>query len=315
MGVSAGAGSILHQLTAYKGLQGPSPFQQAILQSPAWEPNFDTNKQEKTFCQFLKILNVSTIEEARQLPSDKLIAANAYQVSKSLYGAFTYGPVVDGIFVPDLPARLLLRGDFDRNVKILNGHTANEALMYTPPSSVQEYGLSTLLDEHFPEITSDMREVMTNLLYPPILDGKHGYRSWVERVSLVLSDICFQCNLYYLDHAYENNTFSYLYSIPPALHWLDQPYTFYIKGQKSVLDSPLSQVANETVAYILQDYLTSFALTGRPSSPLGPVFNIYGSESRVLRIGMNNITEMRDPACNSRCLYWQTAFNFYKGDR
>ncbi|KAF7595443.1 hypothetical protein BBP40_006065 [Aspergillus hancockii] len=293
LGVSAGAGSILHQLTAYKGLQGPSLFQQAILQSPAWEPNFNTNKQEKVFCQFLKFLNVSTIEEARQLPAEKLIAANAYQVSKSLYGSFTYGPVVDGIFVPDLPSQLLLHGDFDHNVKILNGHTTNEALMYTPPSSMQDNGLFTLLDGHFPEMTQEMKEAMANILYPPILDGNHGYRSWVERVSLVLSDICFQCNSYYVNHAYENNSFSYLFSIPPAIHWLDQPYTFYIKGQKSAVELPLFQVANETLAYILQDYLTSFARTGKPSSPHGPAFNIYGPESRVLAMGMNNITEMR----------------------
>ncbi|PIG80691.1 carboxylesterase [Aspergillus arachidicola] len=110
----------------------------AILQSPAWEPNYDTDKQERTFRQYLKLLNVSTIEEARQLPSEKLIAANTHQVSSSPYGTFTYGPVVDGVFVPDPPGKLLLRGEFDHSVKILNGHTLNEALIYTPPSSFQE---------------------------------------------------------------------------------------------------------------------------------------------------------------------------------
>lgn len=34
MGESAGGGSIMHQITAFGGLQGPAPFQQAILQSP-----------------------------------------------------------------------------------------------------------------------------------------------------------------------------------------------------------------------------------------------------------------------------------------
>lgn len=33
-GESAGAGSIMHQITAFGGLQGPAPFQQAVLQSP-----------------------------------------------------------------------------------------------------------------------------------------------------------------------------------------------------------------------------------------------------------------------------------------
>ena len=33
-GESAGGGSIMHQITAFGGLKGAAPFQQAILQSP-----------------------------------------------------------------------------------------------------------------------------------------------------------------------------------------------------------------------------------------------------------------------------------------
>ena len=36
MGESAGGASILWQIIAYGGMQGPAPFQQAIIQSPAW---------------------------------------------------------------------------------------------------------------------------------------------------------------------------------------------------------------------------------------------------------------------------------------
>ncbi|KAE8400882.1 Alpha/Beta hydrolase protein [Aspergillus pseudonomiae] len=290
MGVSAGSGSILHQLTAYQGRQGPSLFQQAILQSPAWEPNYDTDKQERTFRRYLELLNVSTIEEARQLPSEKLIAANAHQVSSSLYGTFTYGPVVDGVFVSDLPGKLLLRGEFDHSVRILNGHTLNEALMYTPPSSFQEWGLLSLMDEHFLDLSEDMKETIVNVLHPPILDGTYGYRGW--------------------NHAYKNSTYSYVFSIPPAMHWMDHPYSFYTKGAKPLAESLLFQVTNETVAFILQDYVTSFVQTGKPTSPLAPPLEIYGPESRVVSIGMNNITGMRDPACNARCVYWQNAFTY-----
>ncbi|KAB8214119.1 Alpha/Beta hydrolase protein [Aspergillus novoparasiticus] len=314
MGVSSGSGSILHQLAAYKGLQGPSLFQQAILQSPAWEPNYDTDKQERTFRQYLKLLNVSTIEEARQLPSEKLIAANTHQVSSSPYGTFTYGPVVDGVFVPDLPGKLLLRGEFDHSVKILNGHTLNEALMYTPPSSFQEWGSLALMDENFLDLSEDMKETIVNVLYPPILDGKYGYRGWVERVSSALSDICFQCNSYHLNHAYSNSTYTYVFSIPPAMHWMDHPYSFYIKDAKPLVENPLFQVTNETVAFILQDYVTSFVQTGKLTSSLAPPLEIYGPESRVVSIGSNNITRMRDPACNARCVYWQTAFAYSRDD-
>ncbi|KAE8144823.1 Alpha/Beta hydrolase protein [Aspergillus avenaceus] len=308
MGVSAGAGSLLHQLTAYKGLQGPNLFQQAVLQSPAWEPNFVKNGQERTTRRFLRILNVTTIDQARQLPSDKLISANTYQIAKSIYGSFTYGPVVDGSFAPGLPGELLARGQFDHNVKILNGHTTNEALMYTSPANFKENGFHEMLN-NFPQLSKQLGETTANTLYPPFLGGAHGYKGWVERASLALSDICFQCHSYYVNHAYENNTYSYVFSIPPGMHWMDQPYTFYIKGEKSSrVNSPIFRVANETVAYILQDYITSFAQVGVPTSPLGPPLRKYGPENRVVMFELDNITGIYDPAANPRCLYWQTAF-------
>ena len=37
IGESAGGGSILHQITAFGGFQGPVPFQQGVLQSPGFQ--------------------------------------------------------------------------------------------------------------------------------------------------------------------------------------------------------------------------------------------------------------------------------------
>ncbi|KAL9011611.1 MAG: hypothetical protein Q9173_003557 [Seirophora scorigena] len=60
-------------------------------------------QQETTFNAFLSLLNVSTLQEARQLPSSALIEANVRQVGASPYGLFTYGPVVDGLIAPGIP--------------------------------------------------------------------------------------------------------------------------------------------------------------------------------------------------------------------
>ena len=73
-----------------------------------------SHQQEKVFNLFLKLLNVSSLQEARKLPSSALIAANLMQVGlESDYGFFTYGPVVDGAFTPALPGKLLLQGAFN----------------------------------------------------------------------------------------------------------------------------------------------------------------------------------------------------------
>ena len=93
MGESAGGASILWQLIAFGGAQGPAPFQQAIIQSPAWVEDIGTSQQEDLFNDFLSLLNVSTIDEARQLQSTKLIDANIQLVGNSPYGTFIVDPV------------------------------------------------------------------------------------------------------------------------------------------------------------------------------------------------------------------------------
>merc|ERR1712070_598646 len=108
-GESAGGGSIMHQITAYGGKNGPAPFQQAIPQSPGWQPIVSNQVEEQQFSTFLDLLNVSTLDQARQLPSSALQEANMKQVGNAEYGTFVYGPTVDGNFVPHLPGELAAR--------------------------------------------------------------------------------------------------------------------------------------------------------------------------------------------------------------
>lgn len=91
MGESAGGGSIMHQITAFGGLNGPVPFQQAVLQSAAFQNVASNLQEETTFNTFLALLNISTIEEARHLPLTALQTVNIVQVANSSYGDFTYG--------------------------------------------------------------------------------------------------------------------------------------------------------------------------------------------------------------------------------
>ena len=89
IGESAGGGSILHQITAYGGVK--APFQQAILQSPAFIPKPLINQTETAFEEFLAAANVSTLEEARTLDTSVLQLANKITQAKAFYGTFTFG--------------------------------------------------------------------------------------------------------------------------------------------------------------------------------------------------------------------------------
>ena len=194
IGESAGGGSIMHQITAFGGNKGPAPFQQAVLQSPAFQNLPSYYQQEQTFNTFLNLTNVSTIEEARKLPYSTLQMANIVQVGNSSYGQFTYGPAVDGLIAPAIPGKLLLQGSFDKNLKIMVGHNADEGFVFTSPYITNDTTFNEYVQAAFPTIQPAVASYVENTLYPPnktgIL-GLTGYSDETGRVDLIVSESTF----------------------------------------------------------------------------------------------------------------------------
>ncbi|KAL8942451.1 MAG: hypothetical protein Q9216_001651 [Gyalolechia sp. 2 TL-2023] len=234
-GESAGGGSIMHQITAFGGVAGKAPFQQAVLQSGAFQNLPGNFQQEQTFNAFLSLLNVSTLQEARQLPSSALIQANIQQVGASAYGLFTYGPVVDGLFAPGIPGKLLLQGSFDHDLKLMLGHNADEGLVFTSPFLDNDTAYDTYIESTFPDISPSVAQYIDEELYP-VPSNSTLYEDDIGRASLSISESTFVCNTLYLNRAFGNQTYAYQFSVPPALHGQDIPYTFF-NGPESSRDA------------------------------------------------------------------------------
>ncbi|KAL8702647.1 MAG: hypothetical protein Q9201_004172 [Fulgogasparrea decipioides] len=300
-GESAGGGSIMHQVTAFGGLAGKAPFQRAVLQSPAFSNIPSNYQQEETFDAFLALLNVSTLQEARQLPSSALMKANAQQVGTSPYSFFTYGPVVDGLFAPAIPGKLLLQGSFDRGLKLMLGYNADEGLGFTSPFVTNDTAYNEYVTSAFPGISPGVANYVENELYPPASDST-PYKDEIGRASMTISESSFVCNTLYLDRAFGNNTYVYQFSVPPALHGQDVAYTFF--------NGPNMAVLSDATAVALQEYITSFAETGVPSGPSIPTFPLYANGSTVLNLNATSITQIMDPTANARCLWWQKALYY-----
>ncbi|KAI4752487.1 carboxylesterase family protein-like protein [Aureobasidium sp. EXF-3400] len=310
-GESAGGGSIMHQITAFGGLKGPAPFAGAVPQSPGFFPIVSASAQEAVFDNFLALLNVSTLAEARKLPSSAIIAANAKQVGGAPYGQFVYGPTVDGDFVPALPGQLLARGQFDKNISVMTGHNANEGLLFTSPFIDNNTALDAFLLTSFPALTymPATLKYITQVLYPPIFDGSQAqnYTNQIGRVEAILSEFSFTCNAVWLNKAYNNETHAYLFDVPPSLHGQDIAYTYYNGNGSTTAGTGGTSfgVQNVPVAIAMQEFITEFAKTGNPNSRGLPFFPMYGSNATVLALGPRTISPMRDPAASARCAWWQ----------
>ena len=301
-GESAGGGSIMHQITAYGGLKGTVPFQQAVPQSPGWSPQQSNIQQENTYQKLLRLTNSTSLADLRALPSEAIIRANAQQVAyDSQYGQFIYGPVVDGSFVPQQPGQLLAQGRFDKSVRVMVGHNANEGALFTPPYITSDDTLRAQLQTAFPFAPRQSIDYITQTLYPAVFDGTYPYNTQYTRAAFITAEAIFTCNTNYLSTAYGNETYSYLFAVPPALHGQDVPYTYFPGGAAT------GTVTNTTVAIALQEFIASFAEEGVPAAPGVMQFNMYGPDASVLRLNVTGIDQIRDSNANARCSWWQKA--------
>lgn len=305
IGESAGGGSIVHQITAFGGTMGPVPFQRAIPQSPGWVPVTSNDTQNNVYRQLLKLTNTVDFAGLRALSSEVIMAANFRHIRDySEWGSYTYGPVVDGEFVPNLPGKLLESGGFDHNVKVMVGHNANEGAYFTPPYVTDTSMIKKQLKLVIPGIPDSSIEYITGTLYPDpanangaILPYKHNY----ERANLIISEAIFTCQTNFLSTGFHNETYSYLFAVPPALHGFDVPYTYY-DGSTT---SEASANVNPMVAIALQEFITSFAENGVPEAKGVRQFNQYGLNATVLRFNVSGIDEIPDSNANARCNWWQ----------
>lgn len=310
MGESAGASSIMHHITAYGGKKGRAPFQRAILQSPGWLPSKAAAANENIFQQTLAIAStvtkkkITSLSGLRSLTSGELYLVNAAVVGLSPYGSFTYGPTVDGDYVPDLPGKLLLDTKFDKNVKVIAAHNANEGIMFATPFAKSDNDMAAYLKAAVPSLNDEALEVILYSVYPEIFDGSYGYTDQFERAAAIVGEAFFDCNTRYLEAAFGDKAYSYLFNaVHKGFHGEDLPYTFY--NGPSDADG---KTVNATVAIALQSYITHFVATGNPNGGVAPYFPQYGTNSSVQVVAPDDFgTQITDPENNKRCSWWQSA--------
>ncbi|KAH8734514.1 Alpha/Beta hydrolase protein [Ilyonectria robusta] len=299
IGESAGGGSVLHQVTAFGG-RGKAPFAAAISQSPAIPITANTSEiWQTTIAEASRITagKITTVQQLRQLNSSALMQINQAAVFGSGYGLFTYGPLVDRLFVPALPGVLLLNGQFYHDVKIMTGYNKNESGMFIPTIRTNE-DLSSFLQVSYP-MSDSARDFVLSELYPNILDGTYGYTTQAERTRILIDDMVFTCNTRFLAAAFQNETYGYRFEYPPGLHGQDLAWTFFKGDDPAVLPE---------LAIAMQRYLTNFAMTGTPNGEVAedlPSFPLYGEQANLAIFGIDGVSIAQDATNHAKCDFWQ----------
>ncbi|KAH8434325.1 uncharacterized protein LDX57_011972 [Aspergillus melleus] len=304
VGESGGSGSIMHHITA-GGNNNPA-FQRAILQSPAYFPYRSAVENQNAFRSFMGHANVTSLAEARRLPSDILIAANSRSIGEALpYASPVYSPTPDGDIVLSDPKLRLSRGEFHRSIEIITSHNSDEGLTLVPAiHTCQEY--ESLLRSLFTHFNTSTINHIVNVLYPPIFDGSMGYTNNYQRAAKTVGEGIIECNSVSLGLAFGLRAHAYYFSTYPGLHAQDTSYTFYNPGAQSSYSLVDTGAVNQTLAYIMQDYIANFAKSGQVKSELDGLSEIppYGSHGTSVQLDSAGVKLVGDPALTSRCEWW-----------
>ncbi|KAK6580334.1 hypothetical protein PZA11_007356 [Diplocarpon coronariae] len=309
MGESAGGSSIMHHITAYGGNKGPVPFSQAIMQSPGFNPIAGDAQQVAIFdsvvaqARALISPELSDLRSFGMISSPVLAALNQIVVARSApYGTFTFGPTVDGTYVPELPAALLQKGAYDGNVKIMVSHNSAEGLFFASPLISTEAQLAKYVRETIPTADNATVRQLLHDVYPPVYDGSYGYRNSLGRLSLLLEEVSFTCNTRYLNLAFRNEGYAYYFQVPPGLHGADISYTFFNGDTTPLIPGGLP--VQPKIATAMQRYITNFVMSprGDPNGRNLPFFPKYQSNSTNLVIDAEKVGAlMTDTTANERC--------------
>ncbi|KAM7185124.1 Alpha/Beta hydrolase fold [Naviculisporaceae sp. PSN 640] len=283
MGESAGGGSILIHMAAYGGKTGPAPFKNAIPQSPAFMPTFA--QPETAYRQFLSLLNVTSLSEARRLPSSAIIAANEAQIA--LYAPknnYIFGPVIDGSngYIPAPVSSLLREGKFDTNVAVLAGHNSFEGGIFFDPEVTSDEHFRPWLERSIPGLRNKEVDHLVDVLYPAVYDSPEtrGYVDVQPRQMALWGEAVIDCNFVMIGNALasvnkvqrgEGKSWAYQFAVKPGFHIQDTKYVF---------NDPTSPAYYTGVQDQMQEMLVGFVKTGVPRLP-SPKSNIGKQKGKL----------------------------------
>lgn len=303
MGESAGGGSIVHHITAYGGSSDAPPFSKAIIQSPGYVPRPYASQAEDSYLTLLASANVSSLEGLVGLDTRTLQIANKISQSSNFYGVFQFGVAPDGAYVPGLPEVLLANGSYHKGIKVVVAHNTFEGQRYTDPAATNSSAFDEYMALYFPSASEASLRELTTEVYPAVYDGTYPWTTPFYRLLTAVSEFTFTCHAYFmgdaLGSAIGQDSYSYLFSVPPGTHTLDVYFSYFVNSSSSV--------TNETVAQYMQEYFTNFAGTGDPNGGDLPAFPVYGTNFTDLNLNQTSINVIQDPAANARCDWWKAA--------
>lgn len=289
-GESAGASSTMFHLAAKGGATTPA-FHQALMQSPAVLPEFQSTYLDAVFRNFSSLAGCpsNSLSCLRALDTQTLMQANMQQIqANAVYGSFVYGPSVDGSYVQALPSREFATGNAVK-MPMLISFTGNESAIFANSAVTTAAQFNAAVESYLPGIDASYYSSI-EALYPIA-----SYPSEFARVSQFIDDSLVGCNVRAMAVSNPSNAYVYEFDVGTAHHGSDILYTFLNSFTTTSAEFGLSD-ADIQVAEMLQAGITSFVISGVPG-----IKSYTGGT--ILVVSESGASTIPDPNANARCNY------------
>jgi hypothetical protein len=126
---------------------------------------------------------------------------------------------------------LFRNGKFDKSIRLLHMHAANEGNGFASPAITNDTAFEQFVLESFPGLGSspETLKYVTTTSYPSVYDGSQAlaYKSQYERAAAFLAEAFYTCSIGHIGEALPFNTWSSYYVIAPTLHETETTYTLF----------------------------------------------------------------------------------------
>ncbi|KAI5838297.1 acetylcholinesterase precursor [Morchella snyderi] len=303
MGGSAGAGSIMHQISAYGG-KGEKLFKRAIPIGPGFSPVGGHSAAETSYLALQDATNCTDqgIECLRAVPTEQLQLVNEQVITAISPPRTGFGPSVDGDLVPDIPAYLYAQGRIQKDVEILVMDDINEGASFVGNDTTVS---SAHITSIFPGISNaSIAELLA--LYPPP-SASTPYKTEHERLIKVTADSGFDCNRYSMSAALPDSTYNLVSTIPPGTHGTWSGLLFNeVPGAEAVVDRDILLATRRFVMNFVVGG-TPNELPGGNGTGVGPehvMWPTFGSEGKGLVVSGTNMTVVDASGDKEVCEWW-----------
>jgi carboxylesterase type B len=221
-GASAGAGSIVLQLTAYGG-RNDSLFHAAAVESPAMPPLRTPVESQWQYDAILKQTGCEDLECLRTMDAVKF--QNAIRAMKLPFPGgknppiFPWNPTLDHDFIQDYTYIAIKNNKYVR-VPTIFGDTTNEGLGFTSKAVTSMQQAYTFISDQFPSMTrQDQKRIQTAWIGPP--DAARDAR-WRNIAGDIYGHIRYQCPCLNISASNADNgttpIWQYRWNVGQALH-------------------------------------------------------------------------------------------------